>query len=266
MIVPQFWAESRLQHREKGRQVTLRRFGWSDTSQADAQSNADVRVRAALDRVLAGAKLPRIEPKIPYNGADGVPIREEIVARHGETIVTRNAHGARCLNTPNVLFSDIDFPDGPPPRLTLAVFAVLALVVGVVAWQINSRATAVVLGVLLVFTSPCAAISSAFGHGSRPRPGVLESTGICGHGQACGRRRRISCRFATRGSRSTSELQVRTPPARLLNHSVAASRVLRCKRFWISTISFAPLPANCLSPEHNPHPHVPQDFSRHPLR
>ena len=102
MIVPQFWAESRLQHRKKGKQITLRRFGWSDSSQADAQSNADARVKEALARVLTGEKLPRRDPKIPYNGADGVPIREEIVSRHGETIITRNSYGARCLNTPNV--------------------------------------------------------------------------------------------------------------------------------------------------------------------
>jgi len=36
-----------------------------------------------------------------------VPIREEIVSRHGDTIITRNSYGARCLNTPNALFADI---------------------------------------------------------------------------------------------------------------------------------------------------------------
>ena len=43
------------------------------------------------------------EPRMPYNGAAGVPIREEIVGRHGETVITRNSYGARCLNMPNVL-------------------------------------------------------------------------------------------------------------------------------------------------------------------
>jgi len=59
--------------------------------------------------VLSGEKLIRREPKIPYKGAAGVPIREEIVSRHGETIITRNAYGARCLNTPNVLFADVRY-------------------------------------------------------------------------------------------------------------------------------------------------------------
>lgn len=109
MIVPQYWAEARIQHRKDGKQVTMRRFGWSDTSEADAQSMAEMRAREALKRVVSGEKLMRSEPKVPYHGAEGVPIREEIVSRHGETIITRNAYGARCLNTPNVLFADIDY-------------------------------------------------------------------------------------------------------------------------------------------------------------
>ena len=140
MIVPLFWAESRLQHRTKGRQVTVRRFGWSDTSQADAQQSADVRVKQALDRILSGEKLARTDPKIPYNGAAGVPIREEILDRQGETVITRNSYGARCLNTPNVLFADIDFPDGPPLRFTAAFMLALLLVSGAVAWLSGSRA------------------------------------------------------------------------------------------------------------------------------
>lgn len=148
MIVPQFWAESRLQHRAKGRQVTVRRFGWSDTSQVDAQQSADVRVKQALDRILSGEKLARTDPKIPYNGAAGVPIREEIVDRHGETIITRNSYGARCLNTPNVLFADIDFPNGQPQRFTAAFMVALLLLSGAAAWLSGSRAVGIGLVVL----------------------------------------------------------------------------------------------------------------------
>jgi len=153
MIVPQFWAESRLQHRKKGKQITLRRFGWSDSSQADAQSNADARVKEALARVLTGEKLPRRDPKIPYNGADGVPIREEIVSRHGETIITRNAYGARCLNTPNVLFADIDFPDRASLRFTFAVFGTLILLAVAAVWLTDSRGTGIALAVLSMFVA-----------------------------------------------------------------------------------------------------------------
>ncbi len=109
MIVPQYWAEGRIQHRKSGRQVTIRRFGWSDESLEAAQAHADARTAEALERFLAGKRLERREPKIPYNGADGVPIREEIVYRRLDCVITRNSYGAKCLNTPNVFFADIDF-------------------------------------------------------------------------------------------------------------------------------------------------------------
>jgi hypothetical protein len=108
MIVPQFWAEARVQQRLPDRQVTVRRFGWSDLSQEDAQSMAEQRAAGALQRILADEKIPRREPRVGYNGADGVPIREEIISRHGDTVITRNSYGALCLNTPEVMFVDVD--------------------------------------------------------------------------------------------------------------------------------------------------------------
>ena len=125
MIVPRFWAESRLQHRGRKGQITVRRFGWSDASQDEAQANADQRTREALARLVAGEELSRSEPKVPYNGAEGVPIREEIISRHGDAIITRNSYGAHCLNTPNVLFADLDFSAEMPPIYFLAIFAAM---------------------------------------------------------------------------------------------------------------------------------------------
>lgn len=151
MIVPRYWAEGRLQHRSKGRQVTVRRFGWSDISQQDAQALADARTREAFERVLAGEPLPRREDKRPYNGAVGVPIREEIIAREGDSVITRNSYGALCLNTPNAFFVDIDFDDPGPDaalkrkvRMPLLALAVLA---GVVAksWMVGIASAIVVL-------------------------------------------------------------------------------------------------------------------------
>jgi hypothetical protein len=112
MIVPKFWAEGRAhqpRHGKEGKQVTIRRFGWSDESETAAQAMADRRAREAFERAVRGEKFARREPKVSYNGAAGVPIREEIVATHGETVITRNLYGAQCLNTPNVLFADVDF-------------------------------------------------------------------------------------------------------------------------------------------------------------
>jgi hypothetical protein len=108
MIVPKYWAEGRVQRRDGRRQVTIRRYGWSDISAADAQSNADARANEAMARVLAGEKLHRRDHKVPYNGAEGLPIREEVLATHGNAVITRNSYGAHCLNTPNVLFADVD--------------------------------------------------------------------------------------------------------------------------------------------------------------
>lgn len=153
MIVPQYWAEARLQHRERKRQVTVRRFGWSDESLEAAQAHAQQRVGEAFERVLAGEKLPRLEHKVAYNGADGLPIREEIVERQGAEVITRNSYGALCLNTPDVLFADVDF-DFPPQdrrlgrwlrRVLLAAALALGWSLHSVAWGIAAAIAALVL-------------------------------------------------------------------------------------------------------------------------
>lgn len=138
MIVPRYWAEGRVTTSRDGKQLTLRRFGWSDDSEADAQAMADARAKDAAARFARGESLPKREPKVPYNGAEGVPIREEIVDVDGTTIITRNAYGALCLNTPDVLFVDLDFEEHQPVKLTLTLVA--ALMIGAVAgaWALGS--------------------------------------------------------------------------------------------------------------------------------
>ena len=152
MIVPQFWAEGRIQERIDGRQLTVRRFGWSDDSPVAAQAHADQRTREAFERIVGGEKLERRERKVAYNGADGMPIREEIVERHGEDIVTRNGYGARCLNTPDVLFVDVDFEDAQRSNargLTVIGAALIgALVAGYAtkSWPLAVAAAVLVAG------------------------------------------------------------------------------------------------------------------------
>ena len=132
MIVPSYWAEARLKQRRGNQQITVRRFGWSDRSQDDAQQHADSRAREALNDALAGADVVRREPKVAYNGADGVPIREEVISRHGDTVITRNGYGALCLNTENVLFADLDFEQNVPSTGVIStMLMVLLLAVGV---------------------------------------------------------------------------------------------------------------------------------------
>lgn len=110
MLVPKYWAEHREVKTVRGKKATVRRFGWSDESHASAVAHAQARVAEGFDALEAGLPLARYEPKVPYNGADGVPIREEIVETHDDVVVTRNSYGALCLNTPDVLFADVDLP------------------------------------------------------------------------------------------------------------------------------------------------------------
>jgi hypothetical protein len=150
MIIPQYWAESSQQYRHRGKQVTVRRHGWSDESEAQAQRHADERCQEALARLLRGESLARREPRVAYNGADGLPIREEVISRHDEAVITRNAYGARCLNTPDVLFVDIDFEWVSSKgwlRLTLALAVLLS---AGLAWLMNSSPAFVALVVLFM--------------------------------------------------------------------------------------------------------------------
>lgn len=151
MIVPEHWAEAREQVRHQGRSITVRRYGWSDASIEAAQAHAQARAREALDAILAGAELPRRERRSNY-GVTGVPIREQIVARHGDVVVTRNSYGALCLNTPDVLFADIDLEDRPSgcmlPLGANALVAVASFAAGFVAWHWTLGVALAVVGVL----------------------------------------------------------------------------------------------------------------------
>jgi hypothetical protein len=107
---------------------------------------AEVRVEEACRRVLSGEKVVRREPKVPYNGADGVPIREEVLARHGEEVITRNGYGAHCLNSPRVLFADIDFATKRLLWPSVLAFALLvAASIGIGVWLGKGWVTAVLL-------------------------------------------------------------------------------------------------------------------------
>jgi len=154
MIVPQYWAEARRRHRDSKRQITVRRFGWSDVSERDAQIMAEARVEEALREAVAGRKVDRRERKVPYGGAQGLPIREEVVGRTGDAVITRNAYGARCLNTPDALFADVDFETSGSLKLKFGIFFALAVGAAVLVWGFDySRWVGIGLAVLAVFVS-----------------------------------------------------------------------------------------------------------------
>ncbi|MCY2985862.1 MAG: hypothetical protein NTY15_19725 [Planctomycetota bacterium] len=111
MLIPNYWSEARAEHRGSKKQIIIRRWGWSEASLVAAAEHAEQRAADALERAIRGEKLASRERKVPYNGADGIPIREEVLARYDDVVVTRNSYGARCLNVSNVLIADIDLED-----------------------------------------------------------------------------------------------------------------------------------------------------------
>ena len=138
MIVPEYWAEAKLRERINGSQVTIKRFGWSDESEAAAQAHANERAKEAMARAQRGEQVRRIDHKVAYNGAEGLPIREEIIEKHDDIVITRNTYGALCLNTPDVLFADIDLDTSPPGALTRAVLATLLAASAIAAYGYQS--------------------------------------------------------------------------------------------------------------------------------
>ncbi|WP_105254587.1 hypothetical protein [Pseudoalteromonas sp. T1lg75] len=128
MIVPKYWSESQAKTRANDRQYTIKRFGWSDISEEDAKQHAQQRLGEALKTLSEQGDVRRIDHKISYNGAEGIPIREEVVANHQDVVISRNSYGALCLNTPDVMFADIDLDSAPSTRLVTWAFIGLALI------------------------------------------------------------------------------------------------------------------------------------------
>ena len=120
MIVPQYWSESKLRKIVNGRQFTIKRFGWSDVSEDDAKKHADTRVQDAARELEEKGDVRRVDHKVAYNGAEGIPIREEVISRHQDVVITRNTYGSLCLNTPDVLFADVDFEQKAPSGVSFA--------------------------------------------------------------------------------------------------------------------------------------------------
>ena len=145
MLVPDYWAEAKVKGKINGSQVTIMRFGWSDISDADAIKQAQIRADDAMTRAKNGEIVRRRDHKTSYNGADGLPIREEVVARYNDVVITRNVYGALCLNTPDVLFADIDFEIEPAFTLPVQMFFVLLLVSGMVGYFFASQTLFLVL-------------------------------------------------------------------------------------------------------------------------
>jgi hypothetical protein len=138
VIVPKYWAEAKIKTKIDGKQFTVKRFGWSDIDIEDAQANAEKRTEEALERAKSGQTIRRVDHKVSYNGAEGLPIREEIIRSHNDAVITRNSYGALCLNTPDVLFADIDFEIEPSFKMSFISFTILLFISVIVGLNFDS--------------------------------------------------------------------------------------------------------------------------------
>ena len=110
--IPRFWSQATTRaptpDTSRRRKIGVHRWGWSDTSQVEASAHAGVRLAQAVEALSRGERVRYREKRHAYDAGDGVPIREEIVLTQGAVVITRNLYGALCLNTPRVMFIDLD--------------------------------------------------------------------------------------------------------------------------------------------------------------
>lgn len=129
MLVPRYWATHTAKYRQGRTRFAMLRFGWSQTSQQEAEDMARARAEQAVQERLAGGKPIGREHKVPYGGAEGLPIREEIVDTHGDIVITRNSYGARCMNVADVCFVDVDSEWKPERMEKTQLLGILAVMV-----------------------------------------------------------------------------------------------------------------------------------------
>ena len=140
MLIPTYWAQykqrfdSKTEFNKSSKQATIKRYGWSDTSQEAALAHAKERVANAHGRWLAGEDIVRRERREAYNDSNGIPIREAIISEYGfsenglvednlenktsdsQLIVTRNRYGAQVANVNNIAIIDVDYDDLLPQK------------------------------------------------------------------------------------------------------------------------------------------------------
>lgn len=110
MYFPKYWAKGshRGQTRD-GREVAIEAFGWSSESVAAARAHGNERARKVIESGFGADKGGHYE----YGNA---PFREEVtdtlqVDGADAAIISRNRYGALVLNSAQVMFVDIDFPE-----------------------------------------------------------------------------------------------------------------------------------------------------------
>jgi hypothetical protein len=197
MEIPQYWAEARVVGEVQGRNRVVRRFGGSDTSRDEAQQRAEARAKDALAELQAGRKVPQREQKLAYGNA-GLPIREQVLARRGDIVITRNSYGAHCLNEPDVLFADIDLAGRLDPiaerrfsvMINLSIYGSLTGVLPALTQSIQWAVITVLVGFLV------AIIIASLRAFLRTRPGTQARSMQVMRGRIESIARSFNCRFA----------------------------------------------------------------------
>ena len=132
MLIPKYWAQYKQRFDasatadRSSQQATIKRYGWSDISQAEALAHAKARVKEAHQRWLDGEDIVRRERREEYNESNGIPIREQIISKQNfsengltktgleskasntQLVVTRNSYGAQVANVDNIAIIDVD--------------------------------------------------------------------------------------------------------------------------------------------------------------
>lgn len=112
MNVPKIWRRASRDVQGPSGPMHLAAWGWSAEDPAEAERRAAERLARMAERVAQGLELPS---RYDYGER---PLREEILdevgAGDGAAVITRNAYGARILNTARVMFVDVDLAQATP--------------------------------------------------------------------------------------------------------------------------------------------------------
>lgn len=111
MNIPKSWSKARAECTSpENLRLSLAVWGWG-REEEDAKREASARLDRLLERVRRGGRFP------DTYGYGARPLREEILQSFDgdsedqpKAVLTRNRYGSLVLNTPNLLFLDVDLP------------------------------------------------------------------------------------------------------------------------------------------------------------
>jgi len=107
MHIPQFWIKAEAEEIDpNGKLVKGEGWGWSERDENEARARAQDRARRVAQRLARGEVLPD-----SYSYGDR-PICEVRLREEPFGIITRSNYGSLILNTPNLMFIDVDAPKG----------------------------------------------------------------------------------------------------------------------------------------------------------